>query len=90
MLVTDIEITHYEYRRASAQHVANVCMTLNTQIISLFCKLDLPETETSAARAAAFVSEAIRQLRKMPEFRSGRKTLEFRDTLAVLPTMQLA
>lgn len=79
MLVTDIEITHYQYCQKSARHVANVCVTLKDQIVTLLCRLDLPEGECEQKQASAFVNDAIRQLRRMPEVRSGRQELQFSD-----------
>ena len=90
MLVTDIEITHYHYCRKSARHMASVCLTLKNQIVTLFCQLDLPENESGATRATAFIGEATRQLRRMPEFRSGQKTLEFSHNLTGLALAQSA
>jgi len=81
MLVTDITISQYQYCPKSARHMANVCMTLKDQFITLFCQLNLPENESSRMPATAFVDDALRQLRRMPEFRSGRKTLEVSDGL---------
>lgn len=86
MLVTDIEITNYQYCPKSARHLANVCVTLRNQIVTLFCQLDLPVDETPKARASAFVGDALRQLRRMPELRSGRSTLEFAEGLGALQT----
>lgn len=86
MLVTDIEITNYQYCPKSARHLANVCVTLRNQIVTLFCQLDLPVDESPTARASAFVGEALRQLRRMPELRSGRNTLEFAEGLGALQT----
>ena len=76
MLVTDIEITDYSYCPATARHRAMVGLTLQDQFVALTCQLDLPEQENPEARASAFVSDAIRQLRRMPEFRSGRTPLD--------------
>lgn len=81
MIVTEIKITHYHYCSASARHVASVCMTLKGRIVTLLCALDLPDTETDSDRTRAFVGEASRQLGRMPEFRSGRDTLEFAEGL---------
>jgi len=81
VLVTDIEISHYSYDPLSARHQANVAMTLKNQVISLFCKLDMPEDEPDRTRATAFVRDAIRQLKRMPEFRSGASQLQFSDNL---------
>ncbi|MCF6234663.1 MAG: hypothetical protein L3J36_16425 [Rhodobacteraceae bacterium] len=81
MLVTDIQIAQYHYCTGSSRHIANVSMTLKHQIVTLFCRLDLPEDESANDRATAFVSEATRQLLRMPEYRSGQQTLAFSDTL---------
>lgn len=88
MLVTDIEITHYHYCQSSARHVANVCMTLKDRIVSMLCKVDLPENEDDSDRTRAIVGEARRQLGRMPEFRSGDDTLEFAEGLLNGPTVR--
>ena len=90
MLVTDISINQYRYCPVSARHMANVCMTLKNQIVTMYCQLDLPENEQNTKRAAAFVGEAIRQLGRMPEYRSGEKTLEIADTVLETPPMHFA
>jgi len=81
MLVTDIEISQYQYCLRSSRHKASVSMTLKNQLVTLFCRLDLPQDETPDSRAKAFVAEAKRQLLRMPEYRSGRKQLQFSDAL---------
>ena len=90
MLVTDIEIFQYQYCSKSSRHTASVCMTLKDRVVTLFCRLDLPKDESPRTRAAAFVSEATRQLRRMPEFRSGREKLKFADDLADVRLPQMA
>ena len=81
MLVTEIEITQYRYCSERARHMANVCLTLKDRVVSLFCQIELPEGESQAARSRAFIRDAARQLLRMPEFRSGRDTLEFAEDL---------
>ena len=90
MLVTDISINQYRYCPVSARHLANVCMTLRNQIVTMVCQLDLPEHETKSNRASAFVGDAIRQLGRMPEYRSGDKILEIADDVAKTPPMHFA
>lgn len=90
MLVTDISINQYRYCPVSARHMASVCMTLKNQIVTTFCQLDLPEHETKSNRASAFVGDAIRQLGRMPEYRSGAKTLEIADDITTTPPMHFA
>ncbi len=90
MLVTDIEISQYQYCSKSSRHLAVVCMTLKNQMVTLFCRLDLPEDENPKSRATAFFNEATRQLLRMPEYRSGQKQLTFSDTLRGIATRQMA
>jgi len=90
MLVTDIEISQYFYCPGSSRHIAHVRMSLKHQIVTLLCRLDLPQDECPKNRATAFVVEATRQLMRMPEYRSGRKTLEFCDTLGGFSARQSA
>ncbi len=90
MLVTDIEIAQYYYCSGSSRHIANVSMTLKHQVTTLFCRLDLPEDENAKDRATAFVAEATRQLLRMPEYRSGRQTLSFSETLGGFSALQSA
>jgi len=82
MLVTDIEITQYQYCNQSLRHTASVCITLKNQNVTLFCRLDMPQEESPNTRATAFVAEATRQLLRMPEYRSGRSKLQFSDRLS--------
>jgi hypothetical protein len=82
MLVTDIEISRYQFCTRSTRHIASVRMTLKNQVVTLFCRLDLPRDENPEKRATAFVAEATRQLLRMPEYRSGRNKLLFSDALS--------
>ena len=77
MVVTDIEITNYRYCPRSARHVANVCVTLKDRVVDLLCTIDMPGEEARVTRNAALVTEALRQLRRLPEVRSGREDLSF-------------
>lgn len=81
MLVTDIEISRHQYCIRSSRHTARVRMTLKNQVVTLFCRLDLPQDENPKNRATAFVAEATRQLLRMPEYRSGRSKLQFSGSL---------
>lgn len=81
MLVTNIQISQYAYDRLSAKHQANVKLTVPGKVVSLFCQLDMPHNETVSSRSVAFVGDAIRQLKRMPEIRSGQQKLSFADNL---------
>lgn len=84
MLVTHIQISQYAYDRRNARHQANVEMTLPGKVISMFCQLDLPENENPRNRTVAFVGDAVRQLKRMPELRSGQHRLDFANDLTYL------
>ena len=90
MLVTNIEISQYHYCQRSLRHAGTVCMTLKNQVVTLFCRLDLPQDEDPKSRAAAFVAEATRQLLRMPEYRSGHQKLKIADGLAEDALRQMA
>lgn len=77
MIVTNIEIEEYTYCTETARHVARVCMHLKNQVVTLFCQLKLPGGISPATRNDAIIKEATRQMMRMPEYRSGRETLEF-------------
>jgi len=79
MLVTNVEISQYSYCQRTARHTANVCMTLGDMFVTMFCALDLPDDECPKSRAQAFVGDALRQLRRMPEYRSGVTSLELSE-----------
>lgn len=81
MLVTDFEISHYRWCADSARHLANVSMTLPDRIVTMYCQIDDARNVPERHRTRAFLREATRQLQRMPEFRSGRTTLEFADYL---------
>jgi hypothetical protein len=82
MFVTDIEISHYRYDPYKARHCANVAVSAGGNIVNLFCQIALPEeADDIRSRAVGFAGEAARQLRRMPEFRSGQAALEFASGL---------
>ena len=81
MLVTNIQISQYAYDRLNAKHQANVKLTLPGKVVSLFCQLDMPLNENANNRTVAFVGDAIRQIKRMPEIRSGQQKLSFSDDL---------
>ncbi|TDK46297.1 hypothetical protein [Antarcticimicrobium luteum] len=82
MQITDIEISSDGYCPKQARHLAHVCLTLADRIVTLFCAVELAEETGAEARRAAFLGDALRQMRRMPEFRAGRTRLEFADGLA--------
>ena len=81
MIVTDIEISNCQVCPQTARQWASVCLTLPNQVVTLFCHLELPDELDEDARSSAFAADAVRQLLRMPEFRSGRTELRFADHL---------
>lgn len=86
MFVTEIEISNYAYNPETAQHSANVRMALKNRFINLFCRLDGSNDTDTPCRTHAFVREAMRQIRRMPEFRNGHAQLDLSDDLRVRET----
>ncbi|SDC61702.1 hypothetical protein [Ruegeria marina] len=82
MLITNIEISRYTYCADTSRHSASVCLTLADRIVTLFCSLDLPGETSAVSRAQAFVGDALRQMRRMPEFRTGKQHLQIDKRLA--------
>ena len=81
MQITDIEISPAEYCPERARHMARVCLTLADRIVTLFCAVDLGEQAGPETRRDAFLGDALRQMKRMPEFRAGRTTLEIAEGL---------
>ena len=77
MLVTDIEITDYRFCETRERHHATVGVTVKDRFITLLCQTDLPRDAGGGSRARAFVEDALRQLRRMPEIRSGGNAIDF-------------
>ncbi len=85
MQITDVEISVPEYCPEQARHRASVCLTLADRIVTLFCSIELTAESGAEARRAAFLGDALRQMKRMPEFRAGRATLEIAEGLTPHP-----
>ena len=83
MLVTDFDIL-----APGLQNEALVSLTLADRIVTFLCRLDASTTHED--RQAALLRDALRQLGRMPEFRSGRQRLKLGDTLRGLAPAHLA
>ncbi|MFC3613831.1 hypothetical protein ACFORG_08695 [Lutimaribacter marinistellae] len=75
MQITGIEIIDTRFCTASGRHRASLRLTLPDRVVTLFCALALPEAVSPALRDRAMMADALRQMRRMPEFRSGRMAL---------------
>lgn len=83
MLVTQFDIT-----APGAQDEAIVSLTLTDRIVSFLCRLENGTREED--RSAALFRDALRQLARMPEFRSGQQHFAISDTLRRLAPAHLA
>ncbi len=90
MEITGVEISQYRYCHNQARHLATVCMTMPDRIITMFCRVDLPEDEAPVRRTDAFMRDAARQLLRMPEFRSGDNSVAFPPANLSEPSPSLA
>ena len=83
MLVTNFDIDGLEERDE-----AIVSLTLADRIVSFLCRTD--KNTAAEDRNAALFREALRQLGRMPEFRSGQQHFALSDTLRNLAPAHLA
>jgi|GEM_PF-2254808 len=87
MQITDYEISQETFCPDQTQHTARVSLTMADRFVTLFCAVNLEGIDTPGARLEAFLREALRQMRRMPEFRSGGKTLELSANLSPAPAL---
>ena len=87
MQITDYEISQEEFSPDRTRQVARVSLTMADRFVTLFCAVNLEGVDTPSARLDAFLREALRQLRRMPEFRTGGKTVELAANLSPGPML---
>lgn len=75
MQILDIEMSDHAFDAARGRHSANVGLVFADHFVSIFCSLALPDGTGTKARDFALLNDALRQLRRMPEFRTGRVKL---------------
>ena len=77
MYVTDIQISNPTYRQSLGELSAIVSLHASEQDVNLLCAVpSQPEKKTGESRIA-LIREALRQLSRMPEMRTGREKLSF-------------
>ncbi len=81
MYVDAIEITEIPVVETPERARASVAFMSYERQVQVMCDLREAPEASSLKRRAALVREALRQLRRMPEFRAGRTALEFRTGL---------
>ena len=79
MFINAIEVTEVPGDASFAR--AHVFFTSYERQIQVMCDLRGPDAESPVKRRIALLREALRQLKRMPEFRAGRATLEFQPGL---------
>ena len=79
MYVDAIEITEIPTEETSERARASVAFMSYERQVQIMC--DLQEAPEPKKRRGALIREALRQLRRMPEFRAGRAKLEIRPGL---------
>ncbi|MGE4324681.1 MAG: hypothetical protein AB7E21_01050 [Pseudodonghicola sp.] len=85
MQITDIEISCLSFDAARGLHTANVGIAFADRFVVLFCSAALPGGAGDEDRDFALTYDALRQLRRMPEFRSGQARLELPPLANPLP-----
>ncbi len=75
MLVTDIAVSRQSYCPARGIHTANVSLTFSDRIVRLFCNVHAQDDLNETRSVLAFIKDALRQMGRMPEYRSGRDEL---------------
>lgn len=79
MYVNAIEVTEIPGDASLAR--AHVSFTSYERQIQVMCDLRRPEADSPVKRRIALLREALRQLKRMPEFRAGRASIEFQPGL---------
>ena len=77
MLVAQINLTDMFYCGAGNRHVARIHFVGPDADVTLHCTAYLATDQPKNAVASALISDAIRQVRRLPEFSENKDTLTF-------------
>lgn len=80
MFITRIDVTGMNRQDDDAMTRAHVAITSDSGRVLIDCHLALTQVEPARHRHA-LMHEAIRQLRRMPEYRSGKREVRLADGL---------
>ncbi|WP_435140020.1 hypothetical protein [Pseudopelagicola sp. nBUS_19] len=81
MHIKEIQISNPTYHHSLGELSALVSMSSEARDIQLFCNVPLsPEKQKSHSRFV-LIREALRQIRRMPEVRTGRERVSFAPRL---------
>lgn len=77
MYVDAIEITEIPSEETPERARASVAFMSYERQVQVMCDLNEAPEPSSLKRRVALMRDALRQLRRMPEFRAGRSELKF-------------
>ena len=80
MFITQIDIAGLDIESHDSMMRAHVAITSDSGRVLVDCQLPLEPVEP-AKRHSALMHEAIRQLRRMPEYRNGKRHIMVADGL---------
>ncbi|SFL00586.1 hypothetical protein [Shimia haliotis] len=77
MHVTDIQITNPTYRQTLGELTAVVSLSSDARDVQLLCNVPARAERREGEGRLALIHEALRQISRMPEIRTGREELSF-------------
>ncbi|WP_197918565.1 hypothetical protein [Thiosulfatihalobacter marinus] len=77
MYVTDIQITNPTYRQSLGELSAVVSLHADARDVRLLCNVPTQPEKQEGEGRLALIREALRQIGRMPEIRTGREKLSF-------------
>lgn len=77
MHVTDIQISNPTYRQTLGELSAVVSLSSDARDVQLLCNVPAEQERQQGEGRMALIREALRQISRMPEIRTGRETLSF-------------
>lgn len=86
MQIRAIDIAKLTFAKETQVHLAAVVLDTTDGTVSLTASACLPADASERDLTEAFVSDAIRQLGRLPGYRSGEKTIAFAD--GALPSLR--
>lgn len=78
MFITHIDVAGMQVENCESVMRAHVAIMSDSGRVLVDCRIPV-ETHEPAKRKAALMHEAIRQLRRMPEYRSGQRQILLAD-----------
>ncbi|TCL00020.1 hypothetical protein BXY66_3728 [Shimia isoporae] len=77
MHVTDIHISNPTYRQTLGELSAVVSLSSELRDVRLLCQVPAAAERREGEGRLALIREALRQISRMPEIRTGREELSF-------------